>query len=131
MSGDFIDTLVIALIVAFVVELVVAVWCSRQVRAMYAHRRKESILFKKLVARETRIAVAGVVIGVVAVWSIANFVWPPVVDGVEQQGFVVPGIPRPWGIVTIVLCFMALFWGPIDTYRQLRAIQGRNGGDEA
>jgi hypothetical protein len=108
MSGF--DPIILLLVVLLVVEIAVAMGCAFWMRRRYGRRLVESYLWDRLVHAQIRIIVAGILIGVVAVYGLTRvpFDWPP--------------IPPPWGAIAVAVGLYLLLWQPIEDWWTLRKI---------
>lgn len=108
------DPITLVLAVAIFVE---ALWCIRaayRLSKLYQTRLFESEFFRRLVARNKRVAyIGGGLITAIVVWSLLAWSLPEYV----------PQIPRPWGTVGIAVALMVLISGPILDERYVQSIR--------
>lgn len=111
------DPLILVLALALLVEIIWTVRAAHGLSLLYGSRRFDSEFFRRLVARNKRVAyIGGGLIAVVVVLTLLAIALPGL-----------PRLPSPWPIVLVALGLMVLLSGPILDERYVRSV--RNGGD--
>lgn len=94
-----------------------ALWSIRaayRLSRLYQTRLFESQFFRRLVARNKRVAyIGGGAIATIVVWSLLSWAFP---DGI-------PAIPRPWGSVLIAIALIVVLAGPILDERYVNRVR--------
>jgi hypothetical protein len=113
-----IDLVTLGLSIAVFIE---TLWCMRaayRLSKLYQARLFQSEFFRRLVARNKRVAyIGGGAIALIVVWSLLAWSLPAFV----------PAIPRPWGTIAIALALMVMLSGPILDERYVQNV--RKGGN--
>lgn len=108
------DPITLLLAVAVFVE---ALWCIRaayRLSKLYKTRLFESEFFRRLVARNKRVAyIGGGAISLIVIWALLAWSLPEYV----------PQIPRPWGTYGITVALMVMLAGPILDERYVQNIR--------
>lgn len=108
------DELIVTVLgVALLVELGASLICAWWMRRVYGRRAIESALWDRLVRSQFRVVVANVILGGMVLWTLMARVNP-------DDSW--PEIPRPWGVVSLVISVALLAWGPIEDWWTVRSI---------
>jgi hypothetical protein len=108
------DPITLVLAVVIIVEALWSIRAAYRLSKLYQTRLFESEFFRRLVARNKRVAyVGGGAITLLVVWALLSWSLPQYV----------PMLPRPWFSVFIALCLIVVLAGPILDERYVSGIR--------
>jgi len=109
-----VDPITLLVTLALTTEITLTAYATMRIVKWYLPVRGQSSFLDRLVTRDVRVALAGVVIGGVVIYSLLRYSLP-------ELGL--PPILPPFGTIIIGSVLAVLLWGPISDWLTLRREQ--------